>query len=69
MDLTYGGTTSLGRGTWDKCDLGRDSELIRSGFALEEEAVTRHRNLLQAPVELGGLPQALSPLLMVPVSP
>lgn len=56
-----GGTTAQGRGIWDVCVLGKDSELIRSGFPLEEEAVTRRRKPLQAPVELGGLPQALSP--------
>lgn len=68
-----GGSTAQGRGIWDVCVLGKDSKLIRSGFPLEEEAVTRRRKPLQAPVELGGLPQALSPisqplLLLFPMS-
>lgn len=43
--------------------LGKNSELIRSALPLEEEAVTRRRKPLQAPAELWGLPQALSPRL------
>lgn len=73
MDLAWGGTTAQGRGTWDTYVLEKDSELIRSGLPLEEEAVTRHRKPLQAPAELGGLPQAPRPisqplLLLFPMS-
>lgn len=47
--------------------LGKNSELIRSALPLEEEAVTRCRKPLQAPAELWGFPQALSPISQPPL--